>query len=213
MKDVPFALDYLYKDFDYAAQFLKVLIKPDDFLQADVFLKRTDLPGTFTFLVLDFNERFTYISVENAEEWDKPLDDLFEIAFANVANEGIDIKEILLEETYPVFAFFDGDFSASFIIELDRNAEFAIGSHGSVVAIPTKGSAFIHPIESKDVMQVVGVLAETMAPFYNEDPGCITMNFYWFHDGTFELFPSVPTEDGYTTIKLPPTLLERLEEI
>jgi hypothetical protein len=37
------------------------------------------------------------------------------------------------------------------------------------------------------------------------------MNFYWFHDGVFELFPTVAgEEEGYVTIKWPKGLKEKL---
>jgi hypothetical protein len=212
-QEVPHALEYLYKDFEYAAQFVKAYIKPYDFFPEDqvkLHVHRIDLPQTITFLILDFNEQFHFVRREHIQEWNKSEEELFEIGLANIAAESIEIQEALFQEKYTVFSFFSGDFSSSFIIELERNASFAIGSYGSVVAIPTKGSAFVHPIESTDVMDLIGMLAGITQNFFNEDPGSITMNFYWFHDGVFELFPTEPgEEEGYVTIKWPRGLKDR----
>jgi hypothetical protein len=47
--------------------------------------------------------------------------------------------------------------------------------------------------------------------FYDEDPGNITMDFYWYHNGKFHIFPNEPEGDGYVTIDLPIELKQKLE--
>ncbi len=210
---IPFATEYLYSDFEYASQFLKVYLKSSDTfpkIKVSDYVHRMDLQETYTFLILDFSEQFHFIKRENIKEWYKSEEELFEIAFANVSVEPIEVSEELFHDQYNMFTFFSGDFSASYIIELEKNAGFTIGTHGSIVAIPTKGSAFVHPIENDEVMDVIGALAEVTKKFYAEDPGNITMNFYWYHDGKFDLFPKEKAEKGYITIKWPVELKERL---
>ncbi|MEO7990026.1 MAG: hypothetical protein ABI663_10820 [Chryseolinea sp.] len=212
-KEIPFATDFLYKDFEYASQFIKAYLKPKATFEPDQvgdYVNRVDLPETYTFLILDFKEQFHFVRRDNIGEWNKTEEGLFEIGFANISNESIDIKESLLADKFPIYMFFSGDFSASFIIELERNAIFTIGTYGSIVAVPTKGSAFIHPIENNQVMEVIVALAELTKKFYDEDPGNITMDFYWFHHGKFDIFPNEPADNGYVTIDWPTELKQRL---
>jgi hypothetical protein len=208
---IPHALEYLYSDFDYAAQFVKAYIKADDFPDLQQYLYRVDLPGTCTMLILDFDEKFHFLTRENIAAWGKSEDELFALGFSNISNEQIDINESQMNETYPMFTFFSGDFSATYIIELERNADFTIGTHGCLLAIPTKGSAFIHPIEGPEVMNVVEQLSGVIVKFFEEDPGCITTRFYWFYDGVFELFPEEVTADGDVVVSCPDKLRGRLD--
>lgn len=210
---IPFATEYLYKDFEYASQFLKVYLKSAETfpkLQPGDYVHRVDLPETRTFLILDFHEQFHFVKRENIVEWNKSEEELLEIGFANVSVEKIEIEEVLFKDQFNVFTLLSGDFSASFIIELEKNAGFAVGTHGSIVAIPTKGSAFIHPIENDEVLDVIAALSDVTKKFFDEDPGNITTNFYWYHDGKFELFPKEQVDKEYSMIKWPLALKERL---
>jgi hypothetical protein len=169
-----------------------------------------DLPETVTFLILDFHDQFHFIKRENIVEWNKSEVELFETGFANVSLEQIEISETLFKGLFNVFTFFSGDFSASFVIELEKNAGYAIGTHGSIVAIPAKGSAFVHPIENDEVMEVISALSDVTKKFFDEDPGNITTNFYWYHDGKFDLFPKEQVDKESPRIKWPLELKERL---
>jgi hypothetical protein len=211
-KEIPFAIDYLYSDFGYASQFIKAYIKPKDFFPPDEvneFVYRTDLPDTYTFLIFDFNEQFHFITKDGIKDWKQSEADLFEIGLSNISNESITIEEILIAGKYPAFAFFSGDFSATYIVELQKNASFAIGTHGSLISIPAKGCAFVYPIENNEIVDVVNQLAETTEKFYNEEPGNLSMDFFWNYDGKFEMFPSVRNGDALT-IECPPELKRKI---
>jgi hypothetical protein len=208
---IPHALEYLYGDFEYAAKFVKAYIKADDFPGVEEYVHQVNLPGTYTMLILDFDEKFHFLKRENIASWGKTEDELFALGFANISNEQIDIGESTMNDQHPMFTFFDGDFSSTYVIELEKNAGFAIGTHGCLVAIPTKGSAFIHPIESRSVIDVVGHLSDVIQKFYEKDPGCITTRFYWFHEGVFDFFPEEVTKEGFVVVSCPTELRERLE--
>ncbi|NJO90068.1 MAG: hypothetical protein HC831_14820 [Chloroflexia bacterium] len=62
LQESPHVYEYLFKDYDYAKQFLKVLIKPLDIApNIDDFVTREDYPDLLTMLVLDYEERFHFI--------------------------------------------------------------------------------------------------------------------------------------------------------
>jgi hypothetical protein len=69
LQDKAEAYRYFFKDFNYAKQFLKVLVKPSDIVpNFDDFISRCDYPNLSTFLVFDFEEQFQYIRKDRAVE-------------------------------------------------------------------------------------------------------------------------------------------------
>lgn len=198
---------FLLKDFEYARPLLKVLVRSAKTISADM-VHRLDLPNTQTFLILDYDERFHFLKEEDIIEWQVPKVELFEIALANIAVEKIDIQEVHWKDEFELYTFFSGDFSASFMVELTKNAPFAIGEFGSVVAIPTKGSAFVHPLNSNTALAFITNFDAAFQSFYNQDEVPISKNYYWFYNGKFEVFEEEKNKDK-TLISLP-QILEKL---
>ncbi|MGL1886212.1 MAG: hypothetical protein OCD76_06830 [Reichenbachiella sp.] len=204
LQDHSAAYKFLFKDFEHASKYLKVLIKADDLLSnAEEYVSQTNFPETLTFLVLDFEEQFHYVRKDEILEWEISTDELFRTALDNISNEEIDIKEYLYEDQFQVFALFSGDFASAYSIELDRNVSFATSELGTLLAIPTKGTAFLHPISSDNIIDLITILYPTVEEFFNEDTGNINTNFYWFYKGSFFSFPKKTNDDGTLTISLP----------
>lgn len=211
LKDQTVAYEYLYKDFDYAKQFLKVQLKADDILpNNDDFVYQKQIPYLLTFLVLDFEDQFHYVNSNEVKAWEVSTQKLFEIALSNVSNEKIDIKEYIFSDKYTVFALFSGDFSASYCLLLEEHLEFAIGDFGTLLSLPTKGSTFLYPINGGNVLDVVATIYPTIEKFFNEDPGNLTLDFYWFYMGQFQLFEKTQNKDGTVTINIPKELKKLL---
>ena len=204
------AYNYLFKDFEYAAQFLRVLLKSSASAIQDKITDlvcRTDLPNVNTYLVLEFENQFRYFRHQDIIEWERPIDELFEIALENTPLNEIEVKECEFGDKFTVYAIFSGDFAASLVLDLKTHLAFAIGTYGSLVAIPTKGTAFVHPIETGDILQLVEELSEAVYKFHSEDVGSIVTDFYWYYNDKFEIFPTGQTEKGWY-IRMPDTLIE-----
>lgn len=213
LKDQTKAYDYLYKDFDYAKQFLKVLLKADDILpKNDDFVYQKKYPNLLTFLVLDFEEQFHYVERNKVHLWETDELELFEIAKDNIRKEEIEIKQYNYEDKYDVFVLLNGDFSASYTLLIEQELDFAIGRLGTLIALPTKGTAFLYPIEKDDVLEVIVTIYPTIEQFFNEDPGNITLDFYWYFNGQYEIFEKEPNDDGTITINAPKKLTTLLNE-
>lgn len=199
---------FLSKDFEYARPLLKVLVRSLKEIPEHL-VYRSDIPNTSTFLILDYDERFHFLGAEDIREWQIPQSELFEIALANIATEKIDIQEVLWSDQFDLFSFFSGDFSASYILELTKNAPFSIGRFGALVAIPTKGSAFVHPINGNTPLDFIAAFDETFITFHKEDEVPISKQYYWFYNGDFEVFPTVK-KNGQVFAELPPKLIHLL---
>lgn len=204
------AYKYLFKDFEYASQFLRILLKASSSTihdQISDLVYRTDIPGVSTFLVLEFENQFRYFRYQDIKEWERPIDELFDIALTNTPLNEIEVKECQFGDKYIVYVIFSGDFAATLVLDLDKHLNFAIGTYGSLVAIPTKGTAFVHPIETGNILELIEELNVGVSKLYNEEVGGIVTDFYWFYNGKFEIFPTGQTEKGWY-IRMPETLIE-----
>jgi hypothetical protein len=213
LQDKSDAYKYLFKDFEYAKQFLKILVRPAEMLpNYEEFIYRSDFPNLLTFLVLDFEEQFKYIRNDSVIEWQVTDKELFEIAIENLSNENVEVKEYQFGDKFTVYILFNGDFSASYTLLLEEKLEFSIGAFGSLIAIPTKGTALIHPIETNEVLDLIEILNPLVQQFYNEDPGSITLDFYWFYKREYYMFDKTLDGERAITIKLPKKLIELFAE-
>lgn len=206
---------YIHKDIDFAQNLIKVQVRMFDTMSdisLDELVCREDMPGTYTFLVLDFDERFHFIRKDGIAEWEKSIDELFEIGFDNVVREKINVKEYTLKEDIEMFSFFDGDFSASYVIQLERNAPYAIGTFGSVVTIPSKGVALVHPINGETALDFISTVIDTQQAFYRQDPVPITDTFYWFYESKFYPFAEME-KDGKDYITYPKEFWQMIEKL
>jgi hypothetical protein len=213
LRDHTKAYNYLYEDFEYAKQFLKVLLKVDDILpNNEDFVYQRNYPNLLTFLVFDFEEQFHYVNRKQAQLWKTDEFELFEIAIANVRKETIEIKQYIYHDTCKVFVLLEDNFSASYTLLIDSELDFAIGRLGTLVAVPTKGTAFLYPIENNDVMHVIETIYPTIEETFTEDTGAISPGFYWYYKGQYHLFEREWNEDGTITITTPKPLLKLVND-
>ena len=110
-----------------------------------------------------------------------------------------------------MFAFFSGDFSASYMLNFKIYSDYIGGTFGTLIAIPTKGTSIASPIENKNVLDLIEILRPEVDKFYQEDPGNITLNYYWLYNNEFQIFPTEESSDG-TIVKLPKELLVLFEK-
>lgn len=213
LKTDPNAYEYFFKDFEYASQLLRVLIKPMDILEAHQmqdFVCRVDFPGTYTMLVIEYDNNFRFCSRENIVEWNVPDEELFRIAIANNPNDEVEVKQYLFLDKFTGFMFFSGDYAAGMLLDMENNADSAIGTYGSLVAVPAKGFAFAAPIENAEIMDLIAAVQDAVINSYNEDQGNISPDFYWYYDKKFEKFP-VREEGERAFIRMPDELIEMLD--
>jgi hypothetical protein len=179
LKDQTKAYDYLYKDFDYAKQFLKVLLKADDILPNNHgFVYQNNYPSLLTFLVLDFEDQFHYVNRNEVSLWETDELELFEIAKENIRKEDIEIMQYNYEDKYDVFVLISGDFSASYTLLILLWKRKLTKKKGK---------------ERKKTSLVLEVKEGNTKKLFIESYGC-AMNF-----SDSEIVASILTEQGYNT--------------
>jgi uncharacterized protein YtpQ (UPF0354 family) len=201
------------KDFAEVKPLLRLRVYPDSFGHENVqneLVSRVDFPGTFTCLVLDFDNRFQLVTKDLTSFWKIPQEELFDFAQHNVNRQKVDVSSIGVADGPDVFAFFSGELAASYLLDFEENAHFAKGRYGSLVAIPSKNAAFCVPIDDKRYAEYMRLLAPLMLQFYEQGPGQINQHFYWYNEGRFERFEQEEAEDGQTEYIAPDNLLKRI---
>lgn len=188
---------------------LTLRVYPADFLPNDEFktqlITRTDFEGTLTTLVLDLPQTFRPLNRKDITHWTVNEQELFEAAQKNVNQQEVEVVKCEIAESLELFFFFSSDYSPSYLLDFEENASFAIGKFGSLIAIPAKGAAITYPINDDGVMQTIEAIHPLISKFYNEEPGNITLRYYWYYDQTFTIFPITYTKE-YTAMKLPEKL-------
>jgi hypothetical protein len=182
------AYTYFFKDFDYSYKFLKLLVKPEGFAPADFIeqlIHRQDVPGTRTFLVMDYADQFRFINRDDIGEWERTEDELFEVAQSNMSLEEVAVRPVSLTTGQPMFVFFSGDYSAGYALDFQRNANFAIGEYGAIVALPSKGMCLAVPIHSAESLAVLEQVVSVALQCYTEEQGPISPELYWWFAGQF----------------------------
>lgn len=162
-------------------------------------ITRDDLPGTYSFLVLDLPNAIYSVPPERAAKWGKSPDELFGIGLANLRTlPSPDVEHVEVDEGVELFALTASHFfAATHVLTLYAHPQ-CIGPHGSLVAIPHRHLLLCHPIHTIDSAMAVhriGLLASQME---REGPGSITARIYYrYPDGRFLDLPYEMTDDQF----------------
>ncbi len=202
-------------NFELIREMLAVRVYPRNYFELledgpNKLIYKEDFEDMISVLVLDLPDKFQSLTRDMIESWEATTEELFAIAQNNVNEQEIDVKQFVLSEKFEFFAFLSGDYSASYILDFDNNADFARGVYGSIVALPTKGAVFVHPIQGLSVMECVQELLPIVLKFYHEDPGNLTTNLYWRYKGEFYVFDKKEETDGYILLHMPEELFNLL---
>ena len=205
--------DFLKKDLSHAKKHLRILIEPEESVKNFVnkCITRKDFPGTYTCLALDSDD-FLHFVYRDEIEWEASDEKLFQIALDNVTREKMLVQPMNLGKSFTYYGFFSSNFSAAFMIELERNAGFALGAFGAVVTIPITEATFVCPINDIRVMNFPTAVNPLIDGMW--DVGQLTINktLYWYYKGKYEAFP-VRMEKGKPFISFPMRLMDLLVKL
>jgi hypothetical protein len=141
-------------------------------------------------LALDLPNRFHILTLDEINVWGLHRNRLFEIGHNNLLKkiEGIQAKKHDWDGAV-FYTLFDRDFSAAYCIDFETNCDNLVGEKGSLVSFPTRGSVFVHPIFDKGQFNIgYNHIVEKTNKFFDDDPGPISRNIYWYYEKRFTLF-------------------------
>lgn len=182
------------RDFEQICKYIAVRLYDVEYLSAtsrDNFISKKIAGELFAVLVFDFPDTIIHIKPTQIEQWNKSVNELFEVGIENVKkNYKLDInvvefgpeKESLYVCETPHF------FAPNIVFEL-RSHEELIGKGGCLVAIPNRNIALVYPINNLNVVNVVNSLCVTVPNLYDNNPGMLTKEIYWCFEGKITLLP------------------------
>lgn len=181
------AHNFFFKDYDHAGQYLKILVKPKNFINKamkDQLVLTSHFPGTLSALVFNYDRQFRYLQHDNIKEWGVSEGELFARALQNVAMEKVLTKGVEVEKGVQIYAMISAEYSASRMIEIEKNNPYLIGKQGTIFTIPANGTAFAAPMDNESAMKKISRrLMFVTAEAFKVEPSPITFDLFHYHNG------------------------------
>ena len=170
----------------------------------------------FAAIVYDFPNIITNIKPEQIIPWNKTLEELFDIGLENVRNNYItNVETVEFGSNKDVIYSCETEhlFATNVLFELEKH-DGLIGKFGSLVAVPNRSIALIYPINDLKVVGVIKSMCLSVPKLYDNNPGSLTKEIYWYLNNSFVILPYESTRKG--VIFSPPdefiTMLNSLSE-
>jgi hypothetical protein len=146
-------------------------------------------PGLTAAFVYDLPTSVRTANVEHVQSWGKSQDELLSVAVENVRGDAVQTERLGEGDSAPVACFADHFFAAShaFLLE-ERIPPRADGN--AVFAVPHRHALLYAPLVDLDVVQSINDLVVTAVSMFNEGPGSISPDIYWWREGSVTLLPS-----------------------
>jgi hypothetical protein len=181
-------------DYAYARDLLKVRVYRTSELLPEALegMVRQPLAAELVaVLAADLPTTVSTIGEKMAEAWGVPPPELFAAAAEHMADEvpGYEHKVVQFGAAIMHDLVGDSFFVASQIVRFADLADPPAG--GALVALPNRHHLLWHGIESMDAtVQLVQVMLQVAAKLYQDGPGSITPDLYWWRAGELTLLPS-----------------------
>lgn len=179
-------------DYDKIKEYIAVRLYPDDYVPETakkVSMEKQFAGDIIALLVFDLPDSVTSITSEQANKWNKTLDELFETGVRNIKNKyPLNISKQQFGEFDIWFAQGEHFFTPNIVFDLETQQKLA-GTNGSLVGIPHRHAVIVYPIEDIKVVQALNALIPTVYGMNQEGPGSISNNIFWYKDGHYENLP------------------------
>lgn len=184
----------LLSEYGYARELLKVRVYraselPPEALEGMV--KRSVGADLVAVLAADLPTTVSTIGQRMADGWGVPVDELFAVASKHMAAE-VPTYQHKLVEFGPGVVMHDlvGDsfFVASQVVRFGELGDAP--QTGALVGVPNRHHLLWHAIETVDAtVSMVQVMLRVADKLYQDGPGSITPQLYWWHRGALTLLP------------------------
>ena len=174
---------------------------------------RSDLEGVVTMLAIDYPETVSTVNRASAVEWGIPDEELFRVALANLEQRfglGDPVKTELKNGTLHIFSA-EHFFAASHALLMEQRPDL-VGEYGAMVAIPTRHTFLVCPVNSFHIVHDIAMLLNVARKAEADGPGSITDQLYFFRYGKFSRLVS-SLEGGQMKLTVPPEFQRVLEEL
>lgn len=199
------AIEEKLADFAAVAPFLAVRLYPDSYLHQigpDKAVASIDLEGTATMLVLDLENAIRTVGADDTKPWGKSSYELIRLGLNYVREtSNVEVSDFQLTDELSVKIISGDSFFASTMVLLLEEFPECLGLYGTLVGVPHRHAAILYPIQNLDVIKAVNVLIPLVRGLYNEGPGSISQNLYWYRH---QKFINLPYRETRKTLQVSP---------
>lgn len=180
-------------DLDRIKPHLAVRIYPENTfgeMAREDLIYQKDLEGTLTVLVFDLPSTIRTVSRRLTSGWGKSNGELFQIGIENLRRKiDIDHEKVMMSDEVHLNAYIgESYYVAAYSLILEEHGE-ALGRYGALVGIPHRHMLLTYPINDIQVLQAVNGFLMALPKLFQEGPGSITPNLYWYRQGGFLHLP------------------------
>lgn len=132
-------------------------------------------------------------------------DELWERALAQL-DDGEPIERTLLDDDELVVVLVsDSHFLASRLLALEELVG-AVPPHGVLIGVPHRHMFVVHAIYDATVLEAMNLMAPFVVQHFEEGPGSLSPDLYWWHDGEIERLivdddeGSITPPDGFVAL-------------
>lgn len=180
-------------DFNKIKPHLAVRIYPENMFEEmaqEDMIYRQDLDGTLTVLVFDLPSTIRTVSRQLTTNWDQSDEELFKVGIDNLRQKiDVDHEKVMMSDEMHLNAYIgEGYYVAAFSLILDQ-LEDSQGKYGALVGIPHRHIILTYPINDIQILQAINGFLVALPKLFEEGPGSITSNLYWYHQGKYLRLP------------------------
>jgi hypothetical protein len=182
------------KDYDQIEPYLAVRLYDTEYLSSigtDGVVGKPFSGELHAVLVFDFPHSVINVQPEQILHWGKTKEALMETGLSNVRkNYGIHVEAVELgpEKDRIYLCESNHFFTGNILFDLDSRDGF-VGKYGALTAAPNRSTALVYPIEDSRMIQVLNQLFGVVLGIYNDHPGSLSREIYWYHNQQFIPLP------------------------
>ncbi|MDR1794164.1 MAG: hypothetical protein LBR25_02040 [Erysipelotrichaceae bacterium] len=176
-------------DFEYIKPYLATRLYHRNYLEYAGIDETVATPfcgDLYKTLVFDFPEIVRTVKPEELKDLEKTPEELLSIGEENIrSNYGFTIEktEFLDDIIYTVN---DRHFFVGNLLFVIENYPQLLGREGTLVAVPTRDTLLMYPMEDAKAILVLNHLFNVVPRLYETGPGSLSNEIFWYHDGAFE---------------------------
>lgn len=165
--------------------------------------------GLIEALVVDEPTTVRNLHPGDIEHWPVEHAALFDIGLENVRADGPLHREDTEVSEVPLTIISGGFYACTHLHWLGDYLE--LGPLGALVTLPTRDGMLVHPVHDLSAVPAVSALRSLGQRFYDQGPGSVSAQVYWWRSGRLTMIPTRFEEDGGLVVLPPAEFTETLE--
>jgi hypothetical protein len=162
---------------------------PDFAVQATKGIYKTLAYGLIAGLAVDLPRKVMGASGDHLAAWGLSASEAWEIAEINSRNEPCEvIPSVRSDGTELRMVIGDSWYLTSHALWIDQHVEIE-SERGALLGVPTRHLLVVFAIHDLRVLSVVGNMRSSNQRIFDEGPGSISPEVYWWRQGRFTLIP------------------------